>query len=261
MPGEQASILLERYEGNVAWLTLNRPRALNSLDEPLLDALDRSLDRLARDAEIGALVLTGAGRAFCFGADLGTLDAGDLAARRDRFAALLPLFQQLIRRVAEFPAPTLAVLNGFATGAGFDLALAADLRIASQRVKLGSAFVGLGLVPDGGGTYHLPRLVGSGRALELILLGEPVDAREALALGLVNRVVAPGDLEAAASELAARLAAAPRPASLHARRLVRASTARALPEALAAEAEAQLDCAGSEAFAEALASRRRRSRD
>jgi 2-(1,2-epoxy-1,2-dihydrophenyl)acetyl-CoA isomerase len=258
MPGEHA-VLLERRTDDVAWLTLNRPRALNALDEPLLESLDRALVRLEKDEGLRALVLGGAGRAFSFGADLGTIDAADPASRRQRFAALLPLFQRVIRQIADFPSPTLAALGGFATGAGFDLALACDLRIASERAKLGSAFVGLGLVPDGGGTYHLPRLVGTGRALEMILLGDAIEAREALALGLVNRVVPAADLEDAASELAARLAAVPRPAALHARRLLRSGAA--LAEALRAEARAQLDCAGSQAFTDALARRRRRDRD
>ena len=99
------------------------------------------------------------------------------STRRARFAALLPLFQRVIERLAGFPAPTIAALNGFATGAGFDLALACDLRIASERAKLGSAYVSLGLVPDGGGTFHLPHLVGPPRAAEMILLGEALAAR------------------------------------------------------------------------------------
>jgi enoyl-CoA hydratase/carnithine racemase len=262
MPDEPAgardAVLLERREGAVAWLVLNRPRALNALDEPLLAALDAALARLAGDPTLGALVVTGAGRAFSLGADLGALDAGDAAARRARFAALLPLFQGVIRQLAELPVPTLAAVNGFATGAGFDLALACDLRVASERAKLGSAFVGMGLVPDGGGTHHLPRLAGTARALELVLLGDAIEPAAALAAGIVYRVVPAAELAAAAGDLAARLAAAPRPAALLARRLVRAGATRPLAAALAAEAEAQLECAASAAFAAALAARARR---
>lgn len=257
---DAASVLLTTQEDSIAWLTLNRPRALNALDETLLHALDEALARLEPEAagdRVRALVLTGAGRAFSFGADLGTLDAGDAEARQARFGALLPIFQRLIRRLADFSAPTLAVLNGFAAGAGLDLALACDLRVASDRVKLASGFVGMGLVPDGGGTYHLPRLIGTGRALEMILLGEALTAEAALAAGLVNRVVAPAALAGAAHEIATRLAAAPRPAARLARELVRTSGFRSFAEALGAEADAQLECAASPAAGEALAAARR----
>jgi 2-(1,2-epoxy-1,2-dihydrophenyl)acetyl-CoA isomerase len=253
------SVLLAAQDEHIAWLTLNRPRALNALDEELLHALDQALAHLEREADRGdvrALVLTGTGRAFCLGADPATLAAGDPEARQSRFGALLPVFQRAIRRLTDFPAPTLAALNGFATGAGLDLALACDLRLASNRVKLASAFVGMGLVPDGGGTYHLPRLVGTGRALEMILLGDALDAEAALAAGLVNKVVPPAELVSAARGMATRLAAAPRPAARLARELVRASGFRSFAEALGAEADAQLECAASPAAGEALAARR-----
>jgi 2-(1,2-epoxy-1,2-dihydrophenyl)acetyl-CoA isomerase len=250
-------VLRVEREGAVAWLILNRPRALNALDEPLLFALEAALSRLGKDQDLGALVLTGSGtRAFCYGTDLNTLDAADAAARRARFAELLPRFQGIIQRLHELPVPSLAVLNGFAAGAGLDLALACDLRIASDRAKLSSAFLGMGLVHDGGGSFHLPLLAGTARALEMILLGEPIDAQTALEHGLVNRVVPPDALAVAARELAARLAAAPRPAATYARRLVRENPGRTLADALAAEAAAQLACAGSEAFARAVASRK-----
>ncbi len=252
-------VLLETRDGEIVWLTLNRPRALNALDEALLTTLDQAIARLepeARVERVKTLVIAGAGRAFCFGADLGTLDAGDAQSRRLRFLTLLPLFQRVIRRLSDFAAPTLAVMNGFATGAGLDLALACDLRVATNRVKIASAFVNMGLVPDGGGTYHLPRLIGTGRALEMILLGEALDAQSAFDAGLLNRVVAPEDLVATARELAGRLAATPRPAARLARHLVRESGFRSLAEALGAEADAQLECATSSAFAAALAARR-----
>jgi 2-(1,2-epoxy-1,2-dihydrophenyl)acetyl-CoA isomerase len=250
-------VLRVAREDSVAWLILNRPRALNALDESLLTALEAALTRLGKDADLGALVITGSGtRAFCFGADLDALDASDGAARRARFEELLPRFQGVIQRLHELPVPSLAVLNGFAAGAGLELALACDLRLASDRAKLSSAFLGMGLVPDGGGTFHLPLMVGTGRALEMILLGEPIEAQTALELGLVNRVVPSEALGTAARALASRLAAAPRPAATYARRLVRENPGRTLTDALAAEAKAQLACAGSEAFARALANRR-----
>jgi 2-(1,2-epoxy-1,2-dihydrophenyl)acetyl-CoA isomerase len=254
-------VLLTTRDGAIVQLTLNRPRALNALDETLLRALDAALAALEPEAaaeRVRALVLTGAGRAFSFGADLATLDAGDAEARQARFGTLLPVFQRAIRRLADFSAPTLAVLNGFAAGAGLDLALACDLRVASDRVKLASGFVGMGLVPDGGSTFHLPRLVGTGRALEMILLGDALTAEAALAAGLVNRVVRPAELAGAAHELASRLAATPRPAARLARELVRTSGFRSFAEALGAEADAQLECAASPAAGEALAAARRR---
>jgi enoyl-CoA hydratase/carnithine racemase len=251
--------LLLRRDGAVVWLTLNRKRAMNALDGQLLELLDDSLQSFDDDDTVGALVLTGAGhRAFCFGADMSALDAPSAAERRARFETLLPLFQGVIRRLAGSPVAVIAALNGFATGAGLDLALACDLRVATSRAKLGSAFVGLGLVPDGGGTYHLPQLVGTARALELILGAEPIDALTALEIGLVNRVVEPDQLATVAGELAHRLAGQPRAAVGLARRLVRQAAGVSLDEALAAEARAQLRCAESAEFEEAIARFRRR---
>ncbi len=251
-PADPEPVLLTRREKDVVWLTLNRPQAMNAFDEALLRALSDRLTELAADPSIRVLVLTGAGqRAFCLGAEFRELDQTTPDTRRARFAELVPVFQRAIRQLAEFPVPVIAALNGHATGAGFDLALACDLRIGTPQVKLGSAFVGLGLVPDGGGTFHLPRLVGTGRALELILTAEPIDARTALEWGLLNRIVEADELEAAVGALAARLAQVPRLATVQARKLVRQAAAGDLPAALAAEAGAQLDCAASEEFADA----------
>ncbi len=186
-----------RVEEGVAIVTIDRQEALNALNDELLSELAVAFDLAEIDLEVRALVLTGAGRAFVAGADIGGLQRlGDAFAGRESSLA----GQDLTNTLAALPIPTIAAINGFALGGGLELALAADLRVASPKARLGLPEVGLGLIPGYGGTQRLPRLVGQGRALELIFTGRHVDAQEALAMGLVNRVA--DDALAAAIELA-----------------------------------------------------------
>lgn len=172
-------------EDGVAVVTIDRPEALNALNGELMFELATALDLLEGDLEVRALVLTGAGRAFVAGADVANLAQLD-DAFSGREAALAG--QDLMNSLAALPFPTIAAINGFALGGGLELALACDLRVAAPTAKLGLPEVGLGLIPGYGGTQRLPRLVGAGRALDLILTGRHVGADEALAMGLVNRV-------------------------------------------------------------------------
>jgi enoyl-CoA hydratase len=170
----------------IALITIERPEALNALNADLLYELGVAFELAEADLDVRALVITGSGRAFVAGADIKNLQRlSDTFSGRE--AALAG--QDVMNTLASLPIPTIAAVNGFALGGGLELALAADLRVASRNAKLGLPEVGLGLIPGYGGTQRLPRLIGQGRALDLILTGRHVDAAEALSLGLVNRVV------------------------------------------------------------------------
>jgi enoyl-CoA hydratase len=189
-----------QVEDHVAVLTIDRPDALNALSSEVLFELGVALELAESDSEVRALIVTGSGKAFVAGADIKALrDLSDGFAGRE--AALAG--QDVMNTLAAKPFPTIAAINGYALGGGLELALAADLRVAAPQAKLGLPEVGLGLIPGYGGTQRLPRLIGQGRALDLILTGRHVTAEEALQLGLVNRVA--DDPLAAAKELAATI--------------------------------------------------------
>jgi enoyl-CoA hydratase len=185
-------------EGNVARVTIMRPHALNALDDDLLLELSMAFDLAESDVDVHALVITGEGRAFVAGADLGTFAAiTDAFAGRE--AALAG--QDVMNSLAALPFPTIAAINGFALGGGLELALACDLRVATPSAKLGLPEVTRGLIPGYGGTQRLQRLIGLSRATDLVLTGRMITGQEAHGLGLVNRVA--DDALAAALELAA----------------------------------------------------------
>ena len=182
----------------VATVTVNRPDKLNALNDVLMRDLGAMLDEVAARTEVGAVVLTGAGRAFVAGADIGDL-AEAKPGELERFSRA---GQALFRRIEQSQKPVIAAVNGFALGGGFELALACHVRIASATAKFGLPEVKLGLIPGYGGTQRLPRLIGRGQALQLILTAATVDAAEALRLGLVNAVTEPAALLDAARALA-----------------------------------------------------------
>jgi 2-(1,2-epoxy-1,2-dihydrophenyl)acetyl-CoA isomerase len=206
------SIDLETDAG-VATLTLNRPDKLNALDPSLLQEAATVIRELNDDDEIKALIVTGAGRAFCSGADLSSPESGtDLnrpgICRRERLSPFVS-YGWLIRQMDEFAKPAIAAVNGIAAGGGLALALACDIRIASEEARFSSIFVRRGLVADCGTTFYLPRVVGAAKALELMWTGDIIDAAEASRIGLVNRVVPADELVNAAGEFALRLARGP----------------------------------------------------
>ncbi len=204
--GLDAAVRSDRPAGAVLRLTLNRPSQRNALSGDLAVGLRAALHDAARDHEARVAIITGAGPAFCAGADLGSLRAGaDLEALRERLAEYYRTFLDLL----EFPLPTVAAVNGAAVGAGLNLALCCDLRIAASGAVLSAPFVRLGIHPGGGCDWLLPRLGGAGLAREMLLLGERVPAERAYASGLVNQVVPPERLEEAALNVAERLAALP----------------------------------------------------
>lgn len=181
----------------IATITINRPDKLNALNDALVLELDAAIDEAARRDDVGAVLLTGAGRAFVAGADITELKgqgAVDGKARSERG-------QRTFRKFETSSKPTVAAVNGFALGGGCELAMACHLRIASETAKFGQPEVRLGIVPGYGGSQRLPRLIGKGRALELLLTGDMIDAAEAYRIGLVNRVVPPSELIAAARDV------------------------------------------------------------
>jgi 2-(1,2-epoxy-1,2-dihydrophenyl)acetyl-CoA isomerase len=198
------SIVVEQ-EGGVMTVTLNRPDVLNAVDNQMAKELHEALRQASRDDAVRCLVLTGAGRGFCSGQDLRGRAAGDRSYREHLRATYNPVIL-LLRSMEK---PVIAAVNGVAAGAGMSLALSADLRIASEKATFIEVFARVGLVPDSGSTYLLTRLVGLGKALELCYTTEPVDAPEALRLGLVNRVVPHEELLPQTMALGARLAAGP----------------------------------------------------
>jgi len=198
------TIIVEQ-SGGVMAITLNRPDVLNAVNDQMAGELRDTLRQGTRDAAVRCVVITGAGRGFCSGQDLRDRAGGPTSYREHLHATYNPVIS-LIRTMEK---PVLAAVNGVAAGAGCSLALAADLRVASERASFIEVFSRVGLVPDSGSTWFLPRLVGLGKALELAYLAEPVDAQEALRLGLVNRVVPHEDLMAKMMDLAQRLAAGP----------------------------------------------------
>ncbi len=244
--------ILHEDENGKAVITLNRPRALNALNGEMITELLSAVRKAAEDPKVRVLILTGKGRAFCFGADLSEFSQAAGEPDSAKTLLLLEKSQGIIRLLAGMPKPTIAALNGFAAGLGLDLALACDLRVAAERARLAEAFTSMGLIPDGGGTFFLPRLVGFARAAELIFTGEPVGAAEAERMGLVNRVVPNDQLSKAVADLADKLVGRPSLAMALAKRVLRENLEGNLDSALRREAQSQKSCLASGDHREAV---------
>jgi 2-(1,2-epoxy-1,2-dihydrophenyl)acetyl-CoA isomerase len=225
----------------VCTITLNRPESLNSINDAMTGELTKVLRSLQRDDAVRAVILTGAGRAFCSGQDLGDLKKkyADPNHTPKLDEDLRKRYNPVILGLRDLEKPVIAAVNGVAAGAGCSLALACDLRVASDKASFVEVFVNVGLVPDSGSTFFLPRLVGLCKAMELCFTGDKVPAAEALNLGLVNKVVPAEELMPAAREMAQRLAKMPTRAIGLTKRLLLRSFAADLDAALEAEAFAQ----------------------
>ncbi len=239
-------VLLESVQGGVALLVMNRPDKLNALNNELATALDQAFERIGNDLSIRVVVLTGAGRAFCAGGDLGMIGKGREMRDPKQLEPILRAGMDAVLRMRTIEQPVIAAVNGAAAGAGMNIALAADIRISAEEATFGQNFAKVGLFPDYGGTFFLPQLVGPAKAAELFYTGDMIDAREALRLGLVNRVVSGAQLEAEAKAYAAKLAAGPPLAMCAVKQTLFAADKEALKHALEAEVVQQMRCFASE---------------
>ncbi|MGH7322437.1 MAG: enoyl-CoA hydratase/isomerase family protein [Candidatus Rokuibacteriota bacterium] len=245
-----ATVLVDRADGIVT-VTLNRPEARNALSLEMRQELESTLQDLGEDSSVRVLILCGAGEHFCAGGDVKLMQAHRMTASEGR--ARVEAMNRAVRLLANFRAPTIAMVDGFAVGAGCNLALCCDLVVASDRARFGEVFARIGLIPDGGGNHFLPRRVGLAKAKELVFTADVVEAREAERIGLVNRVIAVADLRARTHELARQIAEGPPRALAMAKSLLNRSLALDLDSSLAWEALGQGMMIESEDHREGLA--------
>jgi len=236
--------ILFDLDGEVGTITLNRPAVLNAINAPMLDELRDILGRVKEDTGIRAVVLTGAGRGFCAGADLKSrprikpADAGPEAAQASA-ERLRRTYNPLILAIRSIEKPFIASVNGVAAGAGCNIALACDIVLASEEARFGNVFARIGLIPDCGGHFFLPRLVGFHKAAELMFTGEIIGAQEAERMGMINRVVPAAELPRATADIAHQLARGPTRAIGLCKRTLNLGLQADLPTLLDAEAEGQ----------------------
>jgi 2-(1,2-epoxy-1,2-dihydrophenyl)acetyl-CoA isomerase len=245
------AILVER-DGALGWIRINRPERLNAFAGDMRDRLLAALRSLEADAAVRCIVIIGVGRAFSTGGDIRYMaelcDSGD----EQGFERLVRVGADVVAQIDAMATPVIAAINGPAAGAGACLALACDLRVAAETASIGFTFVRVGLHPDWGGTYFLPRLVGPGLAAELLMTGGMIGAERAERLGLVNRVVPASELEPTARALAGQIAAGPPGAIRATKRALRQSPHATLAELLQMETSAQLDAFRSPDFREGI---------
>jgi len=244
-------IYVER-DGAVAWIRMNRPERLNAFADNMRQELDAALQQLDADAEVRCVIITGVGRAFSTGGDIVVISELLEAGAKQQFESLVRAGAQVVRTIDGMRKPVIAAINGPAAGAGACLALACDLRIASESASIGFTFMRVGLHPDWGGSYFLPRLVGPALAAEIVFTGGMISAERGERLGLINRVVPASELEAVARGLAGQIAAAPDTVVSAARRVLRQSLGANLDDVLELEVQAQLAAFDSPNFREGI---------
>jgi 2-(1,2-epoxy-1,2-dihydrophenyl)acetyl-CoA isomerase len=247
---EYQTVLCEADAG-VATITMNRPQVLNSCNRRMVAELRDVFVGAATDVTVRAVVLTGAGRAFCAGQDLGEAAPSDGAPAPD-LGAIVADYNALVLAIRGLEKPVIAAVNGAAAGAGANIALACDLVIAGEHASFIQAFIKIGLIPDNGGTFFLPRLVGMARATAMMMLGERVSAQQAHDWGLIYQVVAPGLVLETARELARHLAAQPTRGLGLIKRALNASARNDLAAQLALEAELQREAGRSADYQEGV---------
>ncbi|HXU72192.1 MAG TPA: enoyl-CoA hydratase [Polyangia bacterium] len=240
-------------EAGVCWIALNRPESKNGLTDAVNASIIEALDGAAADKAIRCVVITGKNGNFCSGLDLKAMAAGAMGGMDNVEEHMRKYFHGMIRAVRRVEKPVVALVDGAAVGYGCDLALACDLRIGTERTRFGEVFVKRGLMPDGGGTWSLPRLVGVGKALELMFTGDLVGADESHRLGLVTRVIPSAESEQQTWELAKRLAAGPPLVHAWIKRAVYAAQATDLDAALENEVRGQMQLLRSKDFFEGIA--------
>ncbi|WP_290652852.1 enoyl-CoA hydratase-related protein [Aquisalimonas sp.] len=255
---DNSIVEIERADG-IATLRFNRPERLNAMDRAMAEAFHEAVAEVVEDAATRVIILSGAGESFLAGGDLAAMEqAGD-----DAVAAVDTIIRPAhaaMKQLMAAPQPTIAQLHGAVAGAGMSVAMATDLAVAADNTRFNLAYANIGAVPDCSGSWSLPRLVGMRRAREIALLSETIDADEAKALGLVNRVVPLSQLDNRIRQLAQRLAAGPPVAQGHIKRLLRSSLDTDLPGQLDAEERAFKDCAATQDFRNAVTAFLRRQK-
>jgi 2-(1,2-epoxy-1,2-dihydrophenyl)acetyl-CoA isomerase len=236
------NVLLETRQGGIVSLVLNRPEKLNALNNELATALVKTFTKLRDDPSVHVVILSGAGRAFCAGGDLNVIGKGREFSETEELEPLLRSGMQAVLKMRTMPQPVLAAVHGAAAGAGMNIALAADIRVASESATFGESFTRVGLYPDYGGTFFLPQLVGPAKAAEMFYTGEMIDAATALRLGIVNYVVPLDQLEVAARTLAEKIAAGPAVSIRAIKRAVFGAQEKELTHALEQEVRQQIQC-------------------
>ncbi len=247
------SLIEYELRGAVGAITLNRPDKLNAFGGTMRQELLAALRTADADRACHVVVITGAGRAFCAGGDIDFMSGLQKARDVDSFRTLLDAGRDVILQIVSMRAPVIASINGVAAGAGCNLALACDYRIAAEEAKLGQTFIRIGLHPDWGGTWLLPRLVGRGRALELMATGRMIGASEALAIGMIDRVVSAGSLADETGKLAESIAGAPPLVIADVKRALGQSERNDLGAQLSTESEHQVRAFLSDDAAEGMA--------
>jgi 2-(1,2-epoxy-1,2-dihydrophenyl)acetyl-CoA isomerase len=245
-PQSSSPVLVENRHGSLTTLVMNRPTRLNALNNELSTALNEALVRIANDHTTNVVILTGAGRAFCAGGDLHEIAKGRERGDTSELAPILRSGMQAVLNIRTMPQPVIAAVNGPAAGAGMNLALAADIRIATEESVFGQNFANVGLFPDYGGTYFLPQLVGPSIAAELFYTGEMIDAKTAHGLGILNHVYPLDHFEAEVHALAQKIASGPHIAIRAVKHTLFARDKDELKQALEREVEFQLKCFHSE---------------
>lgn len=245
------TIILARTQG-VATLTLNRPRVLNAINRQMLAEVADALERVGRDDSVRALILTGSGRAFCAGQDLGERKRASTGSPADLRSSILERYNPLLLAIVSLPQPVICAVNGTAAGAGANIALACDVTLAGEGASFIEVFVNIGLMPDCGGSWFLPRLTGQQRAMAMMLSGDPLCAADAARWGLIWRCVPDDALAATAHDFASQLATRAPLAVAATKAAVRSCWSRTLEEQLALEGETNGRLGNSKDYAEGV---------
>jgi 2-(1,2-epoxy-1,2-dihydrophenyl)acetyl-CoA isomerase len=255
-PSTPSPTLIYKKEGAIAWITLNRPAVYNSFNAEMMFALHDALDEAAHDSSVRVLVIRGEGKAFCAGQDLSEFLDGNQQlpdAKALGFDRIVEeRYMPMVLKIAQLQKPVVAAVNGVAAGAGANLALACDVVVASSEASFIQAFSNIGLVPDSGGTYFLPRLVGRQRALAWMLLGDKISAIEAERTGMIYQCIEASAFEATVTALATRLSQMPTKALAYTKKLIQLSETQCLEDQITAEGTYQQKAGQTEDFAEGV---------
>ena len=241
-PAQAGPVLLETKQDGIITLVMNRPDRLNALNTELATTLNEALGRIAEDESVRVVVITGSGRAFCAGGDLALIGKGRAAGATESLEPLLRSGMQAVLGMRTMSQPVIAAVNGAAAGAGMNIALAADIRIAAEEATFGQNFAKVGLFPDFGGTYFLPQLAGPAKAAELFYTGDMIDAKAALRLGIVNQVVPGEQLESEVKALGQKIVQGPPLAIQAVKKALFGREKKKLAEALEREVQEQVRC-------------------